>query len=129
MNRNEDVSPVISTQFRRSLTKSMRVVNFFYKLILGLLSGVNFTMMMLNANVKKIHISEFYFETMSVVLAVIPILWSYVLDSCKDLNVRVENVISNPPSPNHNINNINNNNNTLPPLETGPMTYTPPPGA
>ena len=125
MNRNEDISPVISTQFRRSLTKSMRVVNFFYKLTLGLLSGVNFTMMMLNANVKKIHISEFYFETMSVVLAVIPILWSYVLDSCKDLNVRVENVISNPPSPNQN----NNIRNTLPPLETGPMTYTPPPDA
>ena len=84
-------SPVLTTETRRRLSKGMRVMNFFYKLTLALLSAINFTLIMFDRTVEKIHISETYFEVMSVVIAIVPIFWSGLLDSCKTIDVHVPN--------------------------------------
>ena len=79
----------MNPETRRHLSKGMRAANFFYKLLLGFLSATNFTLIMLDSNVEKIHINETYFEVMSVVIAIVPIFWSQLLDSCKSINVNV----------------------------------------
>ena len=86
---NPPSPPVLDVQTRRTLSKGMKVVNFFYKLLLGLLSAVNFTLIMFDKTVDSIHISETYFQIISVVIAIVPIFWSKLLDSCKSINVSV----------------------------------------
>ena len=86
---SKPVSPVLTSKTRRKLSKGMRVANYFYQLCMGLLSGINFTLIMFDKTVETIHINKTYFEVMSVVIAVIPILWSKILDSCKSINVHV----------------------------------------
>ena len=90
---NPPSPPVLDIQTRRTLSKGMKVMNFFYKLLLGLLSAVNFTLIMFDKTVDSIHISETYFQVISVIIAIVPIFWSKLLDSCKSINVSV------PPSP------------------------------
>ena len=90
-NPNNTPSPVFNVQQRRHLSKGMRITNFFYKLLLALLSAVNFSLMLLDANVKKVHIPEAYFEVMSVCIAIVPVFWSALLDSCKTIDITVPN--------------------------------------
>ena len=86
---NQSYSPILTDGTRRTLSKGMRVVNFFYKFLLAVLSAVNFSLIMFDRTVDKIHISETYFEVMSVVIAIVPIFWSALLDSCKQIHVNV----------------------------------------
>ena len=73
----------------RKLPKCWRVVNFWYKVIMGLISATNFALIMLD-NGNSVHIPELYFEILSTLLAAIPVVWSNLLDSYKE---RCEDVI------------------------------------
>lgn len=86
---SKPISPVLTPGTRRTLSKGMRVLNFFYKLTLAGLSATNFALIMFDKTVDKIHISETYFQVMSVLIAIVPIFWSKLLDSCKSINVTV----------------------------------------
>ena len=93
MNNSRSDSPILSTGARRTLSKGMRVMNFFYKLTLALLSAINFSLIMFDKTVETIHINATYFQVMSVLIAIVPIFWSALLDSCKSINVNL------PPTP------------------------------
>ena len=86
---SKPISPVLTTGTRRTFSKGMRVHKFYYKLTLAGLSATNFALIMFDKTVDKIHISETYFQVMSVLIAIVPIFWSKLLDSCKSINVTV----------------------------------------
>ena len=67
----------------RKLPKCWRYANFCYKLVLGLLTAVNFSLVMLNNN-DDITIPNLYFEIVSTILAALPIAWSHILDNAKE---------------------------------------------
>ena len=51
--------------------------------MLGLLTAVNFSLIMLNSK-DDITIPNLYFEILSTILAALPIAWSKLLDSAKE---------------------------------------------
>ena len=47
------------------------------------LAGVNMFLMALNQS-KTVHVSELYFEIFAALITIVPVLWSNVLDKCKE---------------------------------------------
>ena len=48
-----------------------------------ILAGVNMFLMALNQS-KTVHVSELYFEIFAALITIVPVLWSNVLDKCKE---------------------------------------------
>ena len=67
----------------RKLPRSLRKANLVYKFVMALLTGMNITLLALN-NSSEITIPSVYFEVISVLATSFPLVWSKILDSCKD---------------------------------------------
>ena len=66
----------------RKLPKPLRKANLVYQILMILLAGVNMFLMALNQS-KTVHVSELYFEIFAALITIIPVLWSGILDKCK----------------------------------------------
>ena len=62
----------------RKLSKTMRKMNLAYKVIMALLAGLSLMLASLTDT------NEIYFQIVSVFSSAFPIIWSQVLDACKD---------------------------------------------
>ena len=67
----------------RKLPRSLRKANTVYKVLMGLLTGVNIMLLALN-NSDQIEIPHIYFEVISVLATSFPIIWSKILDELKE---------------------------------------------
>ena len=63
---------------QRKLSKTMRKMNLAYKVIMALLAGLSLMLASLTDT------NEIYFQIVSVFSSAFPIIWSQVLDACKD---------------------------------------------
>ena len=65
-------------EIKRKLSKPMRKINLLYKIIMALLAGISLTL----ATLTDTH--EIYYQVVSVFSSAFPVIWSQVLDACKD---------------------------------------------
>ena len=65
-------------EIKRKLSKPMRKINLLYKIIMALLAGVSFIL----ATLTDTH--EIYYQVVSVFSSAFPVIWSQILDACKD---------------------------------------------
>lgn len=66
-----------TTHTSRKLSKNMRRANLVYQVLLSCLGGLNLVFIMLD------FIPEEYFEVLSVLESVFPVVWTHILDACK----------------------------------------------
>ena len=62
----------------RKLSKTMRKLNLIQKVVMGILAGVSLMLATLTDT------SEIYYQFVSVFSSAFPIVWSQILDACKD---------------------------------------------
>ena len=62
----------------RKLSKTMRKLNLVQKVVMGILAGVSLMLASLTDT------SEIYYQFVSVFSSAFPIVWSQILDACKD---------------------------------------------
>lgn len=62
----------------RKLSKPMRRINLVYKIFMSLLAGLNVFL----ASFSKA--PQIYFEIVSILSSACPVVWSQILDACKD---------------------------------------------
>ena len=62
----------------RKLSKTMRKLNLVQKVVMGILAGVSLMLATLTDT------SEIYYQFVSVFSSAFPIVWSQILDACKD---------------------------------------------
>ena len=62
----------------RKLSKTMRKLNLIQKVVMGILAGVSLMLASLTDT------SEIYYQFVSVFSSAFPIVWSQILDACKD---------------------------------------------
>ena len=97
-------------EIKRKLSKSMRKINLLYKIIMALLAGISLIL----ATLTDTH--EIYYQIVSVFSSAFPIVWSQILDGCKEYeSERTPEILSParntpPPDENKEENNIKNNN-------------------
>ena len=98
-------------EIKRKLSKPMRKINLLYKIIMALLAGISLTL----ATLTDTH--EIYYQVVSVFSSAFPIVWSQILDGCKEYeNEQTPEILSparnTPPldQENKHENNIKNNN-------------------
>ena len=65
-------------EVRRKLSKNMRRCNLAYKIIMAVIGGANVAL----ANFAEV--PEIYFKVFSVLGVVFPLVWSNILDGCKE---------------------------------------------
>ena len=65
-------------EIKRKLSKPMRKINLLYKIIMALLAGISLTL----ATLTDTH--EIYYQIVSVFSSAFPIVWSQILDGCKE---------------------------------------------
>ena len=58
----------------------MRKINTGYQIILGTLAGINTVL----ASQSYFEVPETYYKVCSIIMAAAPIIWTNVLDKCKD---------------------------------------------
>lgn len=63
---------------QRKLSKTMRKLNLAYKVVMAILAGVSLMLATLTDT------SEIYYQFVSVFSSAFPIVWSQVLDACKN---------------------------------------------
>ena len=103
-------------EVKRKLSKPMRRMNLAYKIIMALLAGVSFIL----ATLTDMH--EIYYQVVSVFSSAFPVIWSQILDACKEYETQ-QTPMTSPPAlspasdtPNshspklHDLNNDNENN-------------------
>lgn len=74
-------SPLCDKKSVRKLSKGMRIANYIYQILMVVMSG---TMLLLGQlDSAGIHISESVFKVFSVVMGVIPVIWTNVLNLFK----------------------------------------------
>ena len=98
-------------EIKRKLSKPMRTINLIYKMVMAILAGVSFIL----ATLTDTH--EIYYQVVSVFSSAFPIIWSQILDACKEYDTQqTPEVLSparNTPKLDHeneDENNIKNNN-------------------
>ena len=62
----------------RKLSKTMRKLNLIQKVVMGILAGISLMLATLTDT------SEIYYQFVSVFSSAFPIVWSQILDACKD---------------------------------------------
>ena len=62
----------------RKLSKTMRKLNLIQKVVMGILAGVSLMLATLT------NTDEIYYQFVSVFSSAFPIVWSQILDACKD---------------------------------------------
>ncbi|MBO4736487.1 MAG: hypothetical protein J5614_08865 [Paludibacteraceae bacterium] len=88
---------IISTNTRRRLSRGMRIANILYQFFLSCMFAVNCCLTSISQS-GNVNIPRLYFEISSAVLALLPVLWSHMLDACKKLHIPVDSVASQSPS-------------------------------
>ena len=83
---SSNTSPIFSPDTRRRLSRNMRVVNLIYQFLMVALSGINMLLISFN-NAKSINIPDVYFEISTVVLSIVPVIWTNFLNICKKPDV------------------------------------------
>ena len=63
---------------QRKLSKTMRKLNLIQKVVMGILAGVSLMLATLTDT------DEIYYQFVSVFSSAFPIVWSQILDACKD---------------------------------------------
>ena len=81
-------SPPLGHTVTRHLSRSLRVVNVIYQWCLILLSVVNLVLIAIDS-INGVSVSKIYFEIISVISALFPVIWSKFLDGCKKAEVPV----------------------------------------
>ena len=81
-------SPPLGQALTRKLSRAMRVVNVIYQWCLLALSAVNIILIAID-NIDGVTISKVYFEIISVITALFPVIWSKFLDGCKKAEVPI----------------------------------------
>ena len=61
----------------RKLPRSMRMANFIYQILTACLAGINLIFSTLS------FVPIQYFEVVSVIASVFPVIWTHILDACK----------------------------------------------
>ena len=79
-------------EVKRKLSKPMRRMNLAYKIIMALLAGVSFIL----ATLTDTH--EIYYQVVSVFSSAFPVIWSQVLDACKDYEAQQRPEVLSPAS-------------------------------
>ena len=62
----------------RKLSKTMRKLNLVQKVVMGILAGISLMLATLTDT------SEIYYQFVSVFSSAFPIVWSQILDACKE---------------------------------------------
>ena len=98
-------------EVKRKLSKPMRRMNLLYKIIMALLAGVSFIL----ATLTDTH--EIYYQVVSVFSSAFPVIWSQILDACKDYETQQTPEVLSPARntppldpENNDENNLKNNN-------------------
>ena len=63
---------------QRKLSKTMRKLNLIQKVVMGILAGVSLMLATLTDT------NEIYYQFVSVFSSAFPIVWSQILDACKE---------------------------------------------
>ena len=79
-------SPIFEPETRRKLTKGMRVANLVYQFLMVVLGGLNAILISCNS-AETINIPELYFELSTVLLSILPVIWTNMLNICKKPDV------------------------------------------
>ena len=79
-------SPIFEAETRRRLNKGMRIANLIYQFLLVILGGMNALLISFN-NAETINIPPLYFEISTVLLSIIPVIWTNMLNICKKPDV------------------------------------------
>ena len=78
-------SSAFSVGSRRKLSRRMKRINLGYQILMSFLFGANlFLITMTNST---IDIPKLYFEISSALLSILPVVWSKILDACKEVDV------------------------------------------
>ena len=87
-------SPPLGRAVTRHLSRSLRVMNVIYQWCLIALSAVNIILIAIDS-INGVSVSKIYFEIISVITALFPVIWSKFLDGCKKAEVPIP---TSPPS-------------------------------
>lgn len=81
MSDSPNISPIYKPKTIRKLSKNMRIENMIYQIFMVIASGITFMVIQLDNN--GISIRETVFKVYSVVIGVIPVIWSNILNLFK----------------------------------------------
>lgn len=81
-------SPPLGRAVTRHLSRSLRVMNVIYQWCLIALSAVNIILIAIDS-INGVSVSKIYFEIISVITALFPVIWSKFLDGCKKAEVPI----------------------------------------
>ena len=79
-------SPIFEADTRRKLTKGMRIANLIYQFLMVILGGMNALLISFNS-AETVNIPPLYFEISTVLLSIIPVIWTNLLNICKKPDV------------------------------------------
>ena len=81
---SETSSPLLTGQATRKLSKPMRMANMVYQMFMVGVSGINLMLLAID-KIDGVTIPELYFQIISVIIGVFPVVWSKFLDACKQI--------------------------------------------
>ena len=81
---SETSSALLTTHTSRKLSRPMRIANMVYQLFMVAVSGINLLLLAID-KIDGVTIPELYFQIISVIIGVFPVVWSKFLDACKQI--------------------------------------------
>ena len=68
---------MIEVDKKRKIPKPIRKLNFLYKVLMALLTGINLALSVFS------DVNDLYYKIVSVIISILPVVWSEILDATK----------------------------------------------